>query len=114
MSKSPPGMPVGPKITFAARGYSVMLMPMSLSSDLTIASLFVRTALPDVHDQRNVAGKPEHVHVPPAPGEDGPPVLPDHAQRAHCFASVACGTARSRTRARHAARQDLLRRPRRP
>jgi hypothetical protein len=32
------------------------LMPMSFISDLTIASVFVRVALPDVHDQRNVAG----------------------------------------------------------
>jgi hypothetical protein len=74
MSKSPPGTPVGPKITFAARGYSVMVIPMSFSSDLTIASVFVRVAFDDVHDQRKVAGKPEHVHVPPAPGELGPPV----------------------------------------
>jgi len=33
----------------------------------------VRTAFDAVHVHRNVAGKPEHVNVPPAPTVAGPP-----------------------------------------
>ena len=61
----PDGMPDGPNTTFAGSELAVMSMPIDFSSCWTIASCVVRVALPAVHVKRNLAGRPEQVHVGP-------------------------------------------------